>query len=300
MPEPSAALVDWARALSNGEPTFGRPLDGATTATVWPVSDGTNELIVKVYDRGIDGIGADDVIRDARAMRAAEEVGIVAPRLLEADPAGERLGVAAIAMTRLVGEPRAHGRPDREAWVDGLADVLIAVANASMPTESMHERRPWFEFPIVPPAWTVDPGPWRAANDALAEPIPAGRHRFIHRDVHQLNVLWHGDRAVGLVDWVNGCIGPVESDIACCRLNIALAEDDQPGFELADRFLRRCTDAGLPWHPLWDVEWIVSSGRVDGFLAAEPLGAQLSIAGVQRTFDEGLARAFAAAAAWPS
>ena len=297
--EPSAALVEWARSLTGGSPTFGAPLAGASTATIWPLSTGDDELIVKVYDLGIDGVGTDDVVRDARAMRAAEEVAIVAPRLIADDPAGEHLGVPALAMTRLPGDPRAHGRPDREAWVDGLADVLIAVANAPVPTEPLHERRPWHRLPIEPPEWAADPGPWLALNDALAEPLPAGPSRFIHRDVHQLNILWDAGAPVGLVDWVNGCIGPIESDIACCRLNIALAEDDQPGFVLADRFLQRCLDAGLPWHPGWDLEWIASSSRVtDVFLTGVPLGARMSLEGVRAVFNEAVPRALAAIERW--
>ena len=299
MSEPSATLVDWTRSLLGGAVTIGDPLHGASTATVWPVAGPTGEVVVKVYDRGIDGVGADDVARDAQAMRAAEEVGIVAPRLVADDPDGAHLGYPAIVMTRLAGDPRAHGRPDREAWVDGLADVLIAVAHAPMPTEPLHERRPWHRLPIEAPDWAVDQGPWLALNDVLAEPLPAGPSRFIHRDVHQLNVLWEGDAPVGLVDWVNGCIGPIESDIACCRLNIALAEDDQPGFELADRFLQRCLDAGLSWHPGWDLEWIASSSRVtDGFLNGIPLGAQMSLVGVRAVFDEAVPRALAAIETW--
>lgn len=299
MPEPAAALIDWVRSLTTDPPGFGEPLHGASTATVWPVVAGGDELIVKVYDLGIEGVGADDVVRDARAMRAAAEVGIVAPRLVADDPEGERLGVPAIVMTRLAGDPRAHGRPDREAWVDGLADVLIGVADAPLPTEPLHDRRPWHRLPIEVPAWTRDPGPWRALNDVLAAPLPAGPPTFIHRDVHQLNVLWDDGAPVGLVDWVNGCIGPIESDIACLRLNIALAEDDQPGFELADRLLDRCLTAGLPWHPAWDLEWIAGSARAtEVFLTGIPLGARMSLEGVRAVFDEAVPRALAAIDRW--
>ena len=299
MPEPQADLIDWVRSLTSDPPVVGEPLHGASTATVWPVTVGSDELIVKVYDLGIEEIGTDDVVRDARAMRAAAEVGIVAPRLVAEDADGERLGDPAIVMTRLPGDPRAHGRPDPEAWVDGLADVLIAVADAPLPTEPLHERRPWHRLPIEVPDWTTDPGPWAELNEVLAQPLPAGPARFIHRDVHQLNVLWDDGVPVGLVDWVNGCLGPIESDIACCRLNIALAEDDHPGFELADRFLRRCLDAGLPWHPGWDLEWIAGSTRAtEVFLTGITFGARMSLAGVRAVFDEAVPRALNAIERW--
>ena len=271
---------------------------GASTATIWPVTVGSDQLIAKVYDLGIDGIGADDVRRDAAAMRAAAEIGLVAPRLVAADEGGDRLGCPAIVMTRLAGEPRAHGRPDPEGWVDGLADVLISVGQAPLPTEPLHDRRPWFALPVEPPSWTRDPGPWLAMNEALADPLPTGPVGFIHRDVHQLNVVWEAGAPVGLVDWVNGCLGPIESDIACQRLNIAVADDEQDGFALADRLLDRCLGAGLAWHPLWDLEWIAGSDRLDPLLNGDDFGARMSLEFVQHVFDEAVRRALDAAERW--
>ncbi|MEM9464029.1 MAG: aminoglycoside phosphotransferase family protein [Actinomycetota bacterium] len=300
MVTPPPALHDWIAELTGARrPSVGSPLPGASTATIWPVTAGGRQLVAKVYDLGIEGVGPDDVRRDAAAMRAAEELGLVAPRLLGADAAGERLGVPAVVMTRLEGEPRAHGRPDPLGWVDGLADVLIAVGRAGTPTEPLHSRRPWFALPVEPPSWTRDAAPWDEMNAALSEPLPAGPVGFIHRDVHQLNVVWADGEPVGLVDWVNGCLGPIESDIACLRLNIALAEDDHDAFVLADRLLDRCLEAGLPWHPLWDLEWIAGSAAATTvFLAGVDLGARMSLDGVRRVFDDAVPRALDAAARW--
>lgn len=298
VPEPSAALIDWIAELTGARPTFGEPFDGASTATVWPVRAGDRELVVKFYDAGLDGVGAADVARDAAGLRAAEEVGIVAPRFVSADPGGERVGHPAIVMTRLTGAPRAHGRPDPPAWADGLADVLIAVARAPLPNEPLSERSAWYDLPVDAPTWARDPGPWQAMTDVLRSPRPPTAKRFIHRDLHKLNTLWDGDRAVGLVDWVNGCLGPIESDIACSRMNIVLAEDDHDGFALADRFLRRCLDAGLPWHPSWDVEWLASIGTVETLAAGAAYGARVTVGGLQRRVTEAIPRALAAVERW--
>ncbi len=300
MVTPPAALPDRIRELV-GAPVehIGEPMAGASTATVLPVVAGGRELIVKVYDLGIDGVGEDDVRRDAAAMRAAAELDIVARRLVVADGAGAHLGAPAIVMTRLRGEPRAHGRPDPESWVDGLADVLIAVARAPVPTEPLHTRSRWFDLPVEAPSWTGDPGLWPALSDALAEPLPAGPVGFIHRDFHQLNVLWDGDGPVGLVDWVNGCLGPIESDLACCRFNIAAAEDAGDGLVLADRFLDRCRAAGLAWHPLWDLEWLAGAPDIERMVEANvTLGAHSTVARTAAAFDELARRALAAAETW--
>ncbi|MEM9520160.1 MAG: aminoglycoside phosphotransferase family protein [Actinomycetota bacterium] len=299
MATPPASLADWiAEAIGSTIESVGAPLAGASTATIWPIVASGQQLIVKVYDLGIDGVGADDVRRDAAAMRAAAEVGLVAPRLLATDDRGDRLGSPAIIMTRLRGHPRAHGRPEPTAWVDGLADTLIGVASARMPIEPLHQRRPWFALPVAAPLWASDPGPWRAMNEALANPIPTGPSGFIHRDFHQLNVLWDGAAPVGLVDWVNGCIGPIESDLACARMNIAVAEDGVDGFALADRFLGRCRDAGLAWHPLWDLEWLAGVDRLEPILNAAGFGARITLGGVQQVLERAVIRALAAAERW--
>ncbi len=300
MATPPASLDDWIVDIT-GVPIghLGAPMLGASTATIWPVTAGDRSLIVKVYDLEIDGVGADDVRRDAAAMRAAAEIGLVAPRLVAADEGGERLGWPAVVMTRLPGEPRVDGGSDPEAWVDGLADVLIAVGQAPLPAEPLHERRPWWDAPIEPPTWTSDPGVWRAVGDALEAPLPAGPSGFIHRDFHQLNVLWDGPEPIGLVDWVNGCLGPIESDIACCRLNIVCAEDVGDGLGLADRFVERCRDAGLAWHPLWDLEWLAGGGDIARMVEANrSLGARSTVEATGARFDEVIRRALDAAERW--
>lgn len=297
---PPAALSDWIRELLGADvDEIGVPIAGASTATIWPVVAGGRSLIAKVYDLGLDGVGEHDVRRDAAAMRAASEVGLVAPQLIAADEVGERLGVPAIVMTRLDGAPRPDGGADPKRWVDGLADVLIAVACAPQPTEPLPKRTPWFALPLEAPWWTTDATLWPAMSDALAEPVPAGPSGFIHRDFHQLNVVWNGDEPVGLVDWVNGCLGPIESDIACCRFNIACAEDARDGIALADRFLRRCRDAGLAWHPLWDLEWLAGASDIERMVEANvSLGTTSTVRQTATVFDELAQRALVAAADW--
>ena len=71
MPTLPDGLVDWIADLrGEADVVVDQPLAGASTATVWPARVGDDEIVVKVYDRGIDGVGPDDVRRDASAMRA--------------------------------------------------------------------------------------------------------------------------------------------------------------------------------------------------------------------------------------
>lgn len=294
-------IDNWLRAVMGCQAVhLGERLSGATTATIQTAlalfADGHVEpVVVKIYDRQIDGVGGRDVERDAAAMVACAEVGVAAPLLIDADPDGRRLGWPALVMTRLDGETRATGDADPHGWVDGLADELIAIASAPLPTNPLGGFHHWFERPIVAPAWADDAAAWASIDELLSRPLPSGPVRLIHRDFHPLNVLWHDGRVTGTVDWVNGCLGPIESDIASCRINIALADDTADGFALADRFLERCLTAGLPWDPVWDLDFVAGvADSTSAFLVGADLGATITLDGIQRTLNETVRRAFAA------
>ncbi len=267
--------------------SIGPRLFGATTATIIPfVTDDQTAMVAKIYDREIDGVGTDDVVRDAAAMRAASEVHLNTPALIDADPAGERVGYPALLMTRLDGAPRAFGGDEPERWVDGLADALIDIASAPVPTSPLPSYRSWVPENVTTPVWSTRPALWDEIRSAIAADTPSSPPRLIHRDFHQLNVLWSGSSPSGTVDWVNGCLGPIESDVSTCRVNIALADQRYDGVALADRFLRRCQDAGLPWHPSWDLDFIAGAAHEPHvFLVGRDFGADMTIESVSATFE---------------
>lgn len=272
-------------------------LAGATTATVHavlalPADGGVDPVVVKVYDLGIDGVGADDVDCDAAALVAAAEVGIAAPRLIDADRGGARLGHPALVMTRLHGVPLAHGGDRAEQWVDGLAEHLVAIASAPLPSVAVGRFESWWQPPLAPPGWSDQPGLWPAVDEVLGAPLPrSAPDTLVHRDYHPLNVLWHEGSVTGTVDWVNGCLGPIESDIASCRVNIAAAHPGAFGLELADRFLAQCQAGGLGWHPAWDIDVIAGIDRAESLMAAAALGASMTTRSVCQTLDAMVARA---------
>ncbi|MEM7288486.1 MAG: aminoglycoside phosphotransferase family protein [Actinomycetota bacterium] len=297
-----SGVTDWLRDVTGCQSVHvGEQLSGATTATVQSClairADGSvDPLIVKIYDQGIEGVGPDDVSRDAAAMVAAAEVGVRAPMLVDADAAGDRLGWPAIVMTRLHGVPRGAGGSDPAAWVAGLADELALISAAPMPHRPLPSWEPWFDLPLEAPTWASDPGLWRDMETVVSEPLPHDRLRFIHRDFHPLNVLWDGATVSGTVDWVNGCIGPIESDVASCRLNIAVGDRSLDGWALADDFLARCVDRGVPWHPAWDLDMIAGLSRPDGLIANADAGANLTVESIRATYEAGIRLALAALA----
>lgn len=98
------------------------------------------------------------------------------------------------------------------------------------------------------PAWAKQTEVWQRA---IAEPPAESRHiRFIHRDFHPVNVLYESAEKYNVVDWINACVGPVEVDVAHCRLNLALLES----LEAAEQFLAEYIElSGFSYDRKWDL-----------------------------------------------
>ena len=107
--------------------------------------------------------------------------------------------------------------------------------------------------------------------------------RFIHRDFHPLNVLWHQARVSGVVDWVHACRGPIEFDIASCRVNLALTA----GIAAADAFTRGLGEIAVGYDRAWDLDKALSlAAYAEVLLTGNDFGAGLTLDGIRRTLVE--------------
>ena len=101
-------------------------------------------------------------------------------------------------------------------------------------------------------------------------------------------MLWSRGRITGVVDWVNGCRGPIEADIAMARVNLALVA----GVEAADVFLALCgPDIAARYDPVWDLTVACSMNDPNSLLALGAFGASLTVDSVCRTLDAVVERA---------
>jgi aminoglycoside phosphotransferase (APT) family kinase protein len=167
--------------------------------------------------------------REVAALTYAVAHGIAAPVVVAADLRGAEIGdgVPAILMSRLAG--RAHAAPDPDA----LAAVAATLHRAGG-SDFTHVYAPWCrDTSTVPPTGCRDPRQWAEALDIWKGVEPGYQPRFIHRDFHPGNLLWHRARFCGIVDWSNACAGPPGLDVAVCRGNLY----DWAGAELADAFV---------------------------------------------------------------
>lgn len=167
----------------------------------------------------------------------------LAPKLLAFEEANKE-GLPWIRMTKVEGQVDLAPR-DKGEWVSELAAVLALIHSQPLPPGAYHYR-PYHAERIVP-SW-VEGEEWEWAVRQSCP--PSAKLAFIHRDFHPVNVLFGEGRATGVVDWINACTGPVEADLAHCRLNLALLES----VDIADQFLQCYLEqTGLKYDHRWDL-----------------------------------------------
>jgi len=194
---------------------------------------------------------------EAESLRKASGAAdIDAPNVVAYDETGNECGLPTLLMTHLDGrvvlEPE-----DVRAWTDRMARTLTQL-HVCASTEGF----PWTYGAYSDAAkfdassWTSVPDRWKRAIEILLGPRPAFVPRFIHRDYHPTNLLWVDGEVSGVVDWVNGCIGPAGIDVGHCRVNLAQLH----GVEAADAFLdsyRRYAGDNFDYNPYWDLATLV-------------------------------------------
>jgi Ser/Thr protein kinase RdoA (MazF antagonist) len=173
-------------------------------------------------------------------------------------------------------------------WLPALAQTLLAADSVAAPNE-IDEYEHWYAIDDGVPAWSRRAASWSRALDHLATAdFPHAPSRFIHRDFHPANVLWSRGRITAVVDWVNGCRGPIEADIAITRVNLALVA----GAASADAFLAACgSEIAAGYDPVWDLTVACSLNDPSSLLALAAFGARLTVESVCRTLDDVVERA---------
>jgi aminoglycoside phosphotransferase (APT) family kinase protein len=242
-----------------------------------------------VVDDGEPGDPAHEVTQEALILGKLASFNY-APQLLAVDPTGQACGSPAILQTLLPGKARVAPKALSQ-WLHGLSEATHAIASLTIPADDLDTFAPWLPSNAAPPAWCSSPDRWKQTFTALHNgslPDAVGPPRFVHRDLHPANVLFHGTRMTGIVDWVHGCYGPIEVDVSRCRVEIAVLA----GSKAADTYLDLCTDLLPTYDYRWDAlvaielsPWV--EDLVDCFNA---IGAKLTEAAVATTLDHFIVR----------
>jgi aminoglycoside phosphotransferase (APT) family kinase protein len=238
-------LEAWVARETGG--SLSRQLEGSTSSALYEILlDGTPALVARAFtNHGWLAEEPDLALHEAAALRVVEPIDVPTPRLVAVDATGEQAGTPAIVMTRLPGSVHLPNVPSDE-WISLLAEPLMDIREAPI-TRFSWSYDPWIdESSLRRPDWSAHPELWKRAFSTYLSGMPDEPPRFLHRDYHPVNVLWDNGTVSGVVDWVNACVGPPSSDIAHCRLNLALMY----GLDTANRFTRMIDP---DYDPIWDL-----------------------------------------------
>ena len=159
------------------------------------------------------------------ALLERERFGLEFPRVVAADPDGDRAGVPALLLTRLAGSTGGAA--------PGEYAAALRAVHALPPT--FERWRPYYELDRLRPPSAL----WERAIEAAAGPAPELAETFIHRDFNPGNTLWRDGRLTGVIDWTQACTGPPAADAGHLRWNVG------PHVALQEH------------HPWWDVRTLL-------------------------------------------
>ena len=154
------------------------------------------------------------------ALRIAEQQGLDAPRLIACDLDGHEAGLPASLETLLPGNSGWPKTPTAAGWRDAGAAIARVHRVPLQPQEHLPRR----SGDVRRRASVSRSTPLLQLADEVVrrhEP-PRGESVFLHGDVWPGNLLWIGDRCVGLIDWKEACVGDPGSDLANLRYFAAL------------------------------------------------------------------------------
>lgn len=273
-----------------------RRLTGGITSVVHRVTvkDGggaRSHVVLRRYtqpetDRTRSFVEQEAVEQEARILTQLATTAIPAPRLIAADPSGDRTGgVPSLLMTHLPGRmDLAPKEPER--YIRQMSEHLVRIQEADV------DGRP-FDREVKPapdriPSGTSDRAAWLRALDLMHGTQPSYEARFLHRDYQHFNMLWSRGRLTGIVDWPFASMGPREIDVGHCRLNLAALFS----VEWAER-LRMAyeVETGHVLDPWWDIHAIWSFHDVWHEFIPRQVGGRIPVDlnGMCRRVDELLA-----------
>lgn len=177
---------------------------------------------------------------------------LMAPRHIASNPEAGMLLMTLLPGETVSDSARLHSSSTQ------LADLATQIAAVELPHgHGLQPWRPWVNPDPAPPAWG-DRSLWTEAIDWFnhTDPPELLVPSLLHRDLHPLNVLWHGTEIVGVVDWVNACVGHPHAELGHCRWNLAVLA----GLDAAESFLDAYMASSTPdvYGHYWDIAPVLS------------------------------------------
>lgn len=199
-------------------------LPGGHSGLTYSVTAGEQKYVVKAVSPGQRPIGRNDVLRQARVLRALSGSAVPVPGVAAVDeiqPAWFAMEFAAgEAVEPVLDEPEVPAATARERMLDSArvlrklhdTDVRGPTLEAPEPLDAAGELERWSRTMHAVPAELQPGGEELLAR--LAEDVPDGLPPvLLHGDFRLGNVLYVGERAVAVVDWEIWSVGDPRIDL---------------------------------------------------------------------------------------
>lgn len=247
---------NWLAAVLNEPLKSALVLAGATSATVYKIQTKSRTLFLRLLTNG-DWLKLEpDLAPHEAAVLTHIQTGASShlyPQVVAFDEKGLEAGIPAILTTWLPGKVDLHPA-DRETWIKRMAIALADIHQLEIDPAFQWRYRDWFDreaLTNIEFRWSSNPQAWkRMVSEVALQAPPPYQPVFLHRDYHPTNVMWKDSEISGIVDWINGCVGPPLVDVGHCRLNLACMF----GLEEADLFLASYLEANrsVSYDSYWD------------------------------------------------
>jgi aminoglycoside phosphotransferase (APT) family kinase protein len=194
-------------------------------------ADGRRQkMVLRRFFPDRDRATPENVAREYEVLRLLELAGVDAPRGLFLDASGESFGVPAMVLMYLPGAS-VYAPRDQQRWAERLARGLLevhAITPDHFDLSGLHVQlidgiREQIERRALP----------ADVRGALAREVHALLMRdleritwpepgLVHDDFWPGNVVWYRERLAGIIDWTFAEVGDPRTDVAQCRVDIAM------------------------------------------------------------------------------
>ena len=213
-------------SITIGEPApFGDGHSGFTYLLPTVTESFRGDLVARLSPPGARIIGASDVGRQGRIMRALHAAGLPAPRVLVADSSGTFHGRAVTVMERVQGASweAAAETSSHAAVAQAAVDVLHRIRELAPTktgigdepeTSNAGEVSRWSGLISRCPEWLVEKS-GQLAVKLLADAPGSSGAGLVHGDFHYANLLFDTGRVVAVLDWEIASLGDPLTDLGC-------------------------------------------------------------------------------------
>ena len=245
----TAEVLTWAAEISGGPVRAVGNLAGGTHAATDLLETPRRQAVLRRFPPG----DTTSAVNEAHVLDVLDGLDGWAPRLLGADPQGDRFGRPAVLISRLPGRADITSiDPDAAAVQQGRVLARLHATPA--------ERLTGFRDGMAAATVSSGSAPGTPLLAAQGGRLAEAERVLTHYDFWAGNVLWQAGALTGVVDWSGASLAPRGFDVSWCRLDLVLLHGPATAEIFTDAY-QEAAGRLVPDLALWDVFALTNSYR---------------------------------------